>query len=92
MTTIETYGLAITVILTIALITWRKLATEERQLREIHDAVAKAKASILADGVVSGPKGKYVPHIRWSVRSRQAIASVRCYRSAVSDNGGVHIR
>ncbi len=92
MTTIEMYSLAITVILIIGLITWRKLAAEERQLREIREKVAKAKASILADGVVSGPKGKYVPHIRWSLRSRQEIASVKCYRASVSNHAGIHIR
>ncbi len=41
-----------------------------RDQKEIHDKVEKAKADILADGVVSGPKGPYVGHIAWGSRTR----------------------
>lgn len=45
---------------------WRKRHAQ----RELHDKVEKAKSDILADGVVEGPKGPYVPHKSWNVGSR----------------------
>ncbi len=39
----------------------------KRERAELHDKIAKAKSEILADGVVEGPKGPYVPHKRWGV-------------------------
>jgi hypothetical protein len=38
-----------------------------RDRRDLHDRIEKAKADILADGVVEGPKGPYVPHESWGV-------------------------
>ena len=40
-----------------------------REGRELHTRIAEAEADILKDGVVSGPKGPYVPHRRWDVGS-----------------------
>lgn len=34
--------------------------------KELHDKIEKAKAAILEDGVVEGPKGDYVPHIPYA--------------------------
>ena len=33
-----------------------------RAQRELHAKIEKARASILEDGIVEGPKGPYVPH------------------------------
>ena len=41
----------------------------KREQAELHDKIEKAKADILADGVVEGPKGPYVPHESWGVGS-----------------------
>jgi len=38
-----------------------------RARRELADRVRKARDGILADGVVSGPKGAYVAHRRWDL-------------------------
>lgn len=38
-----------------------------RAQKELHDRIEKAKADILKDGVVAGPKGPYVPHVPWGV-------------------------
>ena len=35
--------------------------------RELHDKIEKAKADILENGVVEGPKGPYVRHKPWGV-------------------------
>jgi hypothetical protein len=37
--------------------------------QELHEKIEKAKAKILADGVVSGPKGPYVPRDRSGART-----------------------
>jgi hypothetical protein len=37
---------------------WRR----RRAQSELHDKIEKAKSDILADGIVTGPKGDYVPH------------------------------
>jgi hypothetical protein len=39
----------------------------KREQRELHEKIEKAKADILEDGVVEGPKGPYVPHEPWGV-------------------------
>ncbi|MFC1499325.1 hypothetical protein ACFLS1_12760 [Verrucomicrobiota bacterium] len=38
--------------------------------QELHDKVEKAKADILEDGIVEGPKGPYVRHKSWGVGTR----------------------
>jgi hypothetical protein len=38
----------------------------KRERKELHDKIEKAKAHILEDGVVEGPKGDYVPHIPYA--------------------------
>ena len=38
-----------------------------RAQQELHDKIEKAKADILEDGVVEGPKGPYVRHKPWGV-------------------------
>lgn len=38
-----------------------------REQRELHEKIEKAREDILADGVVSGPKGPRVPHKPWGV-------------------------
>ncbi|MDP6526689.1 MAG: hypothetical protein QGH15_20985 [Kiritimatiellia bacterium] len=38
-----------------------------REQAELHDKIEKAKADILKDGVVEGPKGPYIPHQPWGV-------------------------
>ena len=43
---------------------------KRRAQRELHEKVEKAKSDILADGVVEGPKGPYVPHKSWNVGTR----------------------
>jgi len=35
--------------------------------QELHDKVEKARADILEDGLVEGPKGPYVRHKPWGV-------------------------
>ena len=39
----------------------------KRAQKKAHEKVAKARAGILEDGVVEGPKGPYVPHKPWNV-------------------------
>ena len=38
-----------------------------RAQQELHEKIEKAKANILEDGVVEGPKGPYVQHTPWGV-------------------------
>ncbi len=38
-----------------------------REQADLHDRIEKAKAQILEDGVVEGPKGPYVRHTPWGV-------------------------
>ena len=47
---------------------WRR----RRAQREAHQKVEKAKADILADGIVEGPKEPYVPHEKWEAPSQRA--------------------
>ena len=42
---------------------WRR----KRDRRRLHEQIARAKAEILADGKVEGPKWPYVPHKPWCV-------------------------
>ena len=39
---------------------------KRRNACELHDKVEKAKADILEDGIIEGPKGPYVPHNSWN--------------------------
>ena len=36
----------------------------------LHERIEKAKADILEDGIVEGPKGPRAPHIPWGSRKR----------------------
>ena len=50
----------------------------KKEKRKLHEQVERAKADILADGIVEGPKGEYVPHRRWRAglaRSERGDAS-----------------
>jgi flagellar biosynthesis/type III secretory pathway M-ring protein FliF/YscJ len=40
-----------------------------RAQKQLHERIEKAKADILEDGVVEGPKGPYVPHNRSGVKT-----------------------
>jgi len=43
------------------------LWTQASARRETHRRVQRAIRNILEDGVVEGPKGRYVPHRKWDV-------------------------
>jgi hypothetical protein len=55
--------LAIVIAILVPLIHRRRRKKDQALL---HDQIEKAKAHILEDGVVEGPKGDYVPHIPYA--------------------------
>ena len=59
-------GFAIVVVMLLPFMLRRR---RRREQRELHDKIKKAKADILEDGVVEGPKGPYVPHRRSGVKT-----------------------
>ena len=41
-----------------------------REQKELHEKIEKAKANILEDGIVEGPKGPRAKHIPWGSKMR----------------------
>ena len=58
------FALLVAVVLPLLLRRKRK-----REQARLHTQIEKAKARILEDGVVEGPKGPYVQHQSWDVGS-----------------------
>ena len=46
-----------------------------RAQQELHEKIEKAKADILEDGVVQGPKGPYVRHKPWGIGTELPTSS-----------------
>ena len=64
--------LAFMAVVALVLLPFFPLILRRRRRREqaaLHDRIEKAKADILEDGVVEGPKGPYVQHKSWGVGS-----------------------
>ncbi len=57
------FGLIVAIVL-IPVFPFILRARRRKAKAELHEKIEKATADILADGVVSGPKGPYVPHVR----------------------------
>lgn len=63
-----TFGLIVAIILLpVFPMILRRRRRKDQQ--ELHEKIEKAMVDILADGVVSGPKGHYKPHRRRGARS-----------------------
>jgi len=57
-------GFALVAVLVVPFVLRRQ---RKRDQAELHKRIEKAKADILEDGVVEGPKGPYVRHTPWGV-------------------------
>lgn len=45
----------------------RTIINRSNRAEELRERARKAREDILADGIVEGPKGDYVPHKKWDV-------------------------
>ncbi|OVE75742.1 hypothetical protein BVX97_03605 [bacterium E08(2017)] len=69
-------------------VTCNKLEERRKEAYELHLKVQRAKAEILADGVVSGPKGEYVPHKPWNAGlGRRTPTDLKPPKSGVGYHG-----